>query len=97
MKRYFHLLVFFLWPIFFLIHSYTAVSDYRQSLQFQNLNEEKQNIHMEVCFYGFMCSMIMFSLPPFPWLFSCLDLYIKIHINRLLEVAEEFKYRYMTL
>lgn len=26
-----------------------AVSDYRQSLQFQNLNEEKQNIHMEVC------------------------------------------------
>ncbi|XP_059459519.1 calcium-transporting ATPase 10, plasma membrane-type-like [Corylus avellana] len=26
----------------------TAVSDYRQSLQFQNLNEEKQNIHMEV-------------------------------------------------
>lgn len=26
----------------------TAVSDYRQSLQFQNLNEEKRNIHMEV-------------------------------------------------
>lgn len=26
----------------------TAVSDYKQSLQFQNLNEEKQNIHLEV-------------------------------------------------
>ena len=28
----------------------TAVSDYRQSLQFQSLNDEKRNIHMEVCF-----------------------------------------------
>ncbi|XP_062226645.1 calcium-transporting ATPase 5, plasma membrane-type-like isoform X2 [Phragmites australis] len=26
----------------------TAISDYKQSLQFQNLNEEKQNIHLEV-------------------------------------------------
>ncbi|XP_056167003.1 calcium-transporting ATPase 10, plasma membrane-type-like isoform X2 [Syzygium oleosum] len=26
----------------------TAISDYRQSLQFQNLNEEKRNIYMEV-------------------------------------------------
>ncbi|KAF8035514.1 hypothetical protein BT93_C1516 [Corymbia citriodora subsp. variegata] len=26
----------------------TAISDYRQSLQFQDLNEEKRNIHMEV-------------------------------------------------
>ncbi|XP_010048692.2 calcium-transporting ATPase 8, plasma membrane-type [Eucalyptus grandis] len=26
----------------------TAISNYRQSLQFQNLNEEKRNIHMEV-------------------------------------------------
>ncbi|CAH2069667.1 unnamed protein product [Thlaspi arvense] len=26
----------------------TAVSDYKQSLQFQNLNDEKRNIHMEV-------------------------------------------------
>ncbi|XP_074280695.1 calcium-transporting ATPase 10, plasma membrane-type-like [Silene latifolia] len=26
----------------------TAISDYRQSLQFQNLNEEKRNIHVEV-------------------------------------------------
>ncbi|XP_057501370.1 calcium-transporting ATPase 10, plasma membrane-type-like isoform X2 [Actinidia eriantha] len=27
---------------------FTAISDYKQSLQFQNLNEEKQNIHLEV-------------------------------------------------
>ncbi|PON79530.1 P-type ATPase [Parasponia andersonii] len=26
----------------------TAISDYRQSLQFQNLNEEKRNIHLQV-------------------------------------------------
>ncbi|KAF5456411.1 hypothetical protein F2P56_025900 [Juglans regia] len=26
----------------------TAISDYKQSLQFQNLNQEKRNIHMEV-------------------------------------------------
>ena len=26
-----------------------AVSDYKQSLQFQHLNEEKQNIQVEVC------------------------------------------------
>jgi P-type Ca2+ transporter type 2C len=26
----------------------SATSDYKQSLQFQNLNEEKQNIHLEV-------------------------------------------------
>ncbi|KAL3743975.1 hypothetical protein ACJRO7_013258 [Eucalyptus globulus] len=26
----------------------TAISDYRQSLQFQNLNDEKRNIHLEV-------------------------------------------------
>ncbi|XP_044471371.1 calcium-transporting ATPase 10, plasma membrane-type-like isoform X2 [Mangifera indica] len=31
-----------------LIIAVTAISDYRQSLQFQNLNEEKRNIHMEV-------------------------------------------------
>jgi uncharacterized membrane protein len=93
----FPLISFFLWPIFFLIHSYTAVSDYRQSLQFQNLNEEKQNIHMEVCFCGFMCSMIMFSLPHHTWIFSSLDLYVRTHINRLLEVAEELRYLYLTL
>lgn len=32
----------------FLVIVVTAISDYRQSLQFQNLNEEKRNIHMEV-------------------------------------------------
>lgn len=34
--------------IFELSFYLTAVSDYRQSLQFQNLNEEKQNIQVEV-------------------------------------------------
>lgn len=28
-----------------------ATSDYRQSLQFQNLNEEKRNIRLEVSFW----------------------------------------------
>lgn len=32
----------------FLVIFVTAISDYRQSLQFQNLNEEKRNIHLEV-------------------------------------------------
>ncbi|KAL3642811.1 Calcium-transporting ATPase 8, plasma membrane-type [Castilleja foliolosa] len=32
----------------FIVIVFTAVSDYKQSLQFQNLNEEKQNIQMEV-------------------------------------------------
>ncbi|XVF23215.1 hypothetical protein REPUB_Repub13aG0017800 [Reevesia pubescens] len=32
----------------FLVIVVTATSDYRQSLQFQNLNEEKQNIQLEV-------------------------------------------------
>ncbi|XVF26415.1 hypothetical protein REPUB_Repub14bG0014500 [Reevesia pubescens] len=32
----------------FLVIVVTATSDYRQSLQFQNLNEEKRNIHLEV-------------------------------------------------
>ena len=37
--------------VIFLMHffsSYAAVSDYKQSLQFQNLNDEKRNIHLEV-------------------------------------------------
>lgn len=29
-----------------------AISDYKQSLQFQTLNEEKQNIHLEVRLKG---------------------------------------------
>ncbi|XP_020109417.1 calcium-transporting ATPase 8, plasma membrane-type-like isoform X2 [Ananas comosus] len=32
----------------FLVIIVTAISDYKQSLQFQSLNEEKENIHMEV-------------------------------------------------
>ena len=39
---------FFFLTIVFLCLS-LAVSDYRQSLQFQNLNKEKQNIQLEVC------------------------------------------------
>ncbi|OWM89048.1 hypothetical protein CDL15_Pgr023894 [Punica granatum] len=34
----------------------TAISDYRQSLQFQNLNEEKRNIHLEVPADGVLIS-----------------------------------------
>ena len=30
--------------------SFVAISDYKQSLQFQDLNEHKRNIHLEVCF-----------------------------------------------
>lgn len=48
--------------------SFTAISDYRQSLQFQNLNEEKRNIHLEVCFHGTSCCVFhfvsFFSNPP---------------------------------
>lgn len=33
----------------FLFFFHLAVSDYRQSLQFQNLNDEKRNIRLEVC------------------------------------------------
>lgn len=45
---------FFLAVILFLVTNIflcllLAVSDYRQSLQFQNLNQEKQNIQLEVC------------------------------------------------
>lgn len=41
-------LIFLFLTIVFLCLS-LAVSDYRQSLQFQNLNKEKQNIQLEVC------------------------------------------------
>lgn len=53
---------FYLWPIFVLILSFTAISDYKQSLQFQNLNEEKQNIHLEVCSDDFMWFMLIIFL-----------------------------------
>ncbi|CAA2987917.1 calcium-transporting ATPase 10, plasma membrane-type [Olea europaea subsp. europaea] len=41
---------------------FTAVSDYRQSLQFQNLNEEKQNIHMEVIRGGRRVNISIFDI-----------------------------------
>ncbi|THU42493.1 hypothetical protein C4D60_Mb00t20020 [Musa balbisiana] len=39
-----------------------AVSDYRQSLQFQNLNEEKWNIHLEVIRGGRRVEVSIFDL-----------------------------------
>lgn len=44
-KSYTNMLVLL---IFFCFIYITATSDYRQSLQFQNLNEQKRNIHVEV-------------------------------------------------
>ncbi|GFP89170.1 calcium-transporting ATPase 8 plasma membrane-type [Phtheirospermum japonicum] len=41
---------------------FTAVSDYKQSLQFQNLNEEKQNIQMEVIRSGRRIKVSIFDL-----------------------------------
>ncbi|XP_050228034.1 calcium-transporting ATPase 9, plasma membrane-type-like isoform X4 [Mercurialis annua] len=40
----------------------TAVSDYRQSLQFQNLNEEKQNIQLEVMRGGRVLKISIFEI-----------------------------------
>ncbi|XP_057979872.1 calcium-transporting ATPase 10, plasma membrane-type isoform X2 [Malania oleifera] len=40
----------------------TAISDYRQSLQFQNLNEEKRNIHMEVIRGGKRAQVSIFDI-----------------------------------
>ncbi|KAK7372156.1 hypothetical protein VNO80_05526 [Phaseolus coccineus] len=40
----------------------TAVSDYRQSLQFQNLNAEKQNIQLEVIRSGRTIKMSIFDI-----------------------------------
>ncbi|KAK6152216.1 hypothetical protein DH2020_014851 [Rehmannia glutinosa] len=41
---------------------FTAVSDYKQSLQFQNLNEEKQNIQMEVVRSGRRIQVSIFEI-----------------------------------
>ncbi|KAG8376409.1 hypothetical protein BUALT_Bualt09G0060500 [Buddleja alternifolia] len=41
---------------------FTAVSDYKQSLQFQNLNEEKQNIQMEVVRSGRRTKISIFEI-----------------------------------
>ncbi|THG23244.1 hypothetical protein TEA_026614 [Camellia sinensis var. sinensis] len=40
----------------------TAISDYKQSLQFQNLNEEKKNIHLEVIRGGRRLDVSIFDL-----------------------------------
>ncbi|KAJ3676858.1 hypothetical protein LUZ60_002582 [Juncus effusus] len=40
----------------------TATSDYRQSLQFQHLNEEKQNIHLEVIRGGRRIEISIFDI-----------------------------------
>ncbi|XP_031385957.1 calcium-transporting ATPase 9, plasma membrane-type-like [Punica granatum] len=40
----------------------TAISDYRQSLQFQNLNEEKRNIQLEVMRDGRMVNVSIFDI-----------------------------------
>lgn len=39
-----------------------AISDYRQSLQFQNLNKEKRNIQLEVCAQMFVFIIFVSSL-----------------------------------
>ncbi|XP_038717583.1 calcium-transporting ATPase 9, plasma membrane-type-like isoform X2 [Tripterygium wilfordii] len=46
----------------FLVIFVTAISDYRQSLQFQNLNEEKRNIQLEVMRGGRMIKISIFDL-----------------------------------
>ncbi|PKI40235.1 hypothetical protein CRG98_039353 [Punica granatum] len=46
----------------FLVIIVTAISDYRQSLQFQNLNEEKRNIQIEVMRGGRMVKISIFDI-----------------------------------
>ncbi|KAM1240590.1 hypothetical protein ACFX2I_046133 [Malus domestica] len=46
----------------FLVIVVTAVSDYRQSLQFQNLNAEKQNIQLEVMRGGRSVTISIFDI-----------------------------------
>ena len=93
MERRLHLLLLFCH--FFLILSSTAISDYKQSLQFQSLNEEKRNIHLQVCFYDFLWSPLSLSLS-LSFVIFFLDFYLKIRKPRLFEVAEELRYLYMT-
>lgn len=45
-----------------LVILFTAISDYKQSLQFQNLNEEKRNIHLEVIRGGRRIEVSIFDL-----------------------------------
>lgn len=90
------LINFKFWPIVLAILSYTAISDYKQSLQFQNLNQEKRNIHMEVYFFGFMCFILLFFISTLLGYFI-LGFAFDDSLYRLLEVAEELRYLYMTL
>ncbi|XP_071910010.1 calcium-transporting ATPase 8, plasma membrane-type-like isoform X3 [Coffea arabica] len=46
----------------FIVIVVTAISDYRQSLQFQSLNEEKQNIHLEVVRGGRRIEVSIFEI-----------------------------------
>lgn len=46
----------------FLVIVVTAISDYKQSLQFQNLNEEKRNIHLEVIRGGRRIEVSIFDI-----------------------------------
>ncbi|KAK4838265.1 hypothetical protein QYF36_012378 [Acer negundo] len=46
----------------FLVIIVTAISDYRQSLQFQNLNKEKRNIQLEVMRGGKMVKISIFDI-----------------------------------
>lgn len=46
----------------FLVIFVTAISDYRQSLQFQNLNEEKRNIQLEVMRGGRAVKISIFDI-----------------------------------
>ncbi|KAI4379242.1 hypothetical protein MLD38_005565 [Melastoma candidum] len=46
----------------FLVITVTAISDYKQSLQFQNLNEEKRNIQMEITRGGRMVKVSIYDI-----------------------------------
>jgi hypothetical protein len=43
-----HITLFCFSTVFFV-----AITDYKQSLQFEDLNEHKRNIHFQVCVYFF--------------------------------------------
>lgn len=67
-----------------------AFSDYKQSLQFQHLNEEKQNIQVEVCDMKQPCKIESLDFDTLIWFHHSVVL-------RLLGVAEGFKYQYLIL
>lgn len=59
------------WSWYAIFNLSAAISDYRQSLQFQNLNEEKQNIQIEVVmwaeFHSFIPPHFLFLILTFLW------------------------------